>query len=137
MQHRKWQAESAGMRAEDLDALPNALDAEYWLRKAAAEEQAGRPEVRLQHCRNALEWHLPSSVSSTTLIWLQEALAVLKEALERDVRPTTDVLRGLQELNKKAQAQEGGQVAARTGSMHSTTALGPGIAMPPKPRPPY
>ena len=44
---RRWATEDAGggLRAEGLDALPNALEAEYWLRKAAAEEAAGRPEV--------------------------------------------------------------------------------------------
>ncbi len=43
----KWQADdAAGMRAEGLDELPNALEAEYWLRRATVDEQAGKPAVR-------------------------------------------------------------------------------------------
>ena len=42
----KWNLDDAtGMRAEGLDALPNALEADYWLRKAAAVEQGGDLEV--------------------------------------------------------------------------------------------
>lgn len=45
---RFWKTEEhdIGLRVEGLEALPNALDAAYWLRKAAVEEKAGNIEVR-------------------------------------------------------------------------------------------
>ena len=40
---------------------------------------------------------------------LQAAYQVLKQALDRDVRPVTEVLRAMQELSKCLQPQEGEQ----------------------------
>jgi hypothetical protein len=65
------------MRIEGMHDLPNALDVEYWLNKAFIEEGAGRGE---------------------------EAAKVLKEALARDVRPTTTLAHALQELQKRLHA---------------------------------
>jgi hypothetical protein len=61
-------------RADVLDSLPDAREAEYWLRRAAAAEEGGRPE---------------------------EAERLLMGALERDVRPATAVAHALHELHAR------------------------------------
>ncbi|GAB4820054.1 hypothetical protein N2152v2_007100 [Parachlorella kessleri] len=90
--------DASGLRAEGLDALPNALEADYWLRKAAAEENGGD---------------------------LEAAYQVLKQALDRDVRPVTDVLRAMQDLSKRmepqeASAEDAGNVLAEVGNRAPT-----------------
>ena len=71
---RAWRFEEpGGLRVGGLDKLPNAREAEFWLRRAAAEQDAGRPE---------------------------RAVEVLREALQRDVRPATSIARALAVLQK-------------------------------------
>jgi len=60
------------LHANGIGGLPNARDAEFWLRRAAVHESENQPE---------------------------EAERVLMEALTRDVQPVTSVARALHELH--------------------------------------
>ena len=80
---RAWQLEgTGGLRAGGLDQLPNALDAEYWLRRVAAAEAAGD---------------------------VDGAIDLLRQAQRRDVRPATAIAAALQQLAQRAAASAQGQ----------------------------
>lgn len=65
------------LHANGISELPNARDAEYWLRRAAAHEASNQPE---------------------------DAENVLLEALSRDVKPVTSVAKALHELQKRKES---------------------------------
>eukprot|EP00887_Chlorella_sp_A99_P007262 scaffold2.g7262.t1 len=78
-QHAGRLDDSDALRVGGLDALPNALEAEFWLHKAAAEREAGN---------------------------VTGAAAVLQEALQRDVRPATAIVHALQEMQRAGGAEQ-------------------------------
>eukprot|EP00891_Asterochloris_glomerata_P009774 jgi/Astpho2/9774/fgenesh1_pg.00149_%23_48_t len=72
--------------ATSLSRLPNALSAEYWISKAAQEEDQGDCEA---------------------------AEKTFQQALKRDVRPATDLMRAHQAFQQRQSAQQGAAGSSR------------------------